>query len=244
MRDDSSDQLVEFRRINTAGTENLARSAAAGGVKRLVYVSSIGVNGLFTNGDARFSELDVPAPHNPYAVSKWEAEQALNTVQQQTGLEVVVVRPPLVYGARAPGNFAQMLKAVAFGVPLPLGSVRNKRDLIYVGNLADALIACATHPEAAGQTYLVCDGEAVSTPGLLRRLAEEMNVPSRVFPFPPALLKIAGRLTGKSAQVERLLGSLQVDSGKICRELNWMPPYTLSQGLRETVAAKYQPGSG
>ncbi|MDZ4202892.1 MAG: NAD-dependent epimerase/dehydratase family protein [Gallionella sp.] len=232
LHEDAADPLDSFRHTNVRGTERLARSAAAAGVKRLVYVSSIGVNGLATRAGARFAETDPPAPHNDYSLSKWEAEQVLAQVSTETGLQVVVVRPPLVYGEGAPGNFALMVKILRRGLPLPLASVKNQRDLIYVGNLADALISCASHPAAAGQTYLVCDGEPVSTPELLRQLAGAMGVPSRVFPFPPALLKLAGTLTGQSAPVERLLGSLQIDSGKIRRELGWHPPYTLQQGLR------------
>lgn len=235
MRDDSSDPLAEFRRVNTAGTEHLARSAAASGVERLVYVSSIKVNGEETCDGRIYSEQDVPAPQDHYGVSKWEAELALHRVARETGLEVVIVRPPLVYGSGVKGNFAQMLRAVAHSVMLPFGLVHNQRDLVYVGNLVDALIACASHPLAAGQTYLVSDGEAVSTPELLRRLAEAMNVSSRVFPFPEAFLKLMGKLAGKSAQIERLLGSLRVDSGKIRHELNWVPPYTLHEGLEATA---------
>ncbi|HUW25572.1 MAG TPA: SDR family oxidoreductase [Gallionella sp.] len=237
MHDNTDDPLAEFRRVNTVGTECLARSAAASGVKRLVYVSSIKVNGEETPDGQSYSEQDVPAPQDPYGISKWEAEQALHRVVQETGLEVVIVRPTLVYGPGVKGNFTQMMRAVAHGIPLPFAASHNQRDLIYVGNLVDALIACATHPAAAGQTYLVSDGEFISTPDLLRCLADEMGVPSRVFPFPAALLKLAGKLTGKSAQIERLLGSLRVDSGKIRRELGWQPPYTLEQGLHATVVA-------
>lgn len=234
MREDAADPLAEFRRVNVAGTENLARQAAVAGVKRLVYVSSIGVNGLSTAVDRPFSEADVPAPHNAYALSKWETEQALYRVAQETGLEVVIVRPPLVYGLGAPGNFAQMMRVLRKGIPLPLASVRNLRSLIYIENLVDALIVCATHPAAAGQTYLVSDGEDVSTPDLMRQLGAAMGHPARLFPCPPALLKLAGRLIGKADQVGRLSGSLQVDSGKIRRELNWLPPYTSQEGLRKT----------
>lgn len=234
MRETAGDPLAEFLEVNLHGTENLARQAARARVKRLIYVSSIKVNGESTEGPP-FSESDNPDPQGPYAVSKWRAEQALHRVAKETGLEVVIVRPPLVYGAGGKGNFTQMLKVLAKGIPLPLASVRNLRSLIYVENLVDVLIACAIHPAAAGQTYLVSDGESVSTPELLHRLAESMGVPSRALPFPPALLKFAGKLTGKSAQVERLLGSLQVDSGKIRRELDWTPSYTLQQGLQATA---------
>ena len=235
MHDNSDDPLAEFRRTNTAGTEHLARSAAANGVRRLVYVSSIKVNGEETSDGRIYSEKDIPAPQDPYGISKWEAEQVLQRVAQETGLEIVIVRPPLVYGAGVKGNFAQMMRVVARGLPLPLASVRNKRDLVYVGNLVDALVVCATHPTAAGSTYLISDGEPVSTPELLGHLAQALGVTAHTFHFPPALLKLAGRLVGRSAQLERLLGSLQVDSGKIRRELNWTPPYTLQQGLQATA---------
>ena len=235
MKDAADDPLAEFRLVNTAGTEHLARCAAASGVKRLVYVSSIGINGLFTNGDTKFCEQDNANQHNAYALSKWEAEQALHRVAAETGLEVVIVRPPLVYGAGAPSNFAQMLRVVALGFPLPFAGVKNKRDLVYVGNLVDALITCATHPAAAGNTYLVSDGEAVSTPDLLRGLAKALGVSSRVFACHIGLLKLAGALFGKASQVERLVGSLQVDSSKIRRELGWVSPYSLQQGLGRAV---------
>ena len=240
MVDRVADPLVEFNRINVQGSLNLAQQAAAAGVKRLVYVSSIKVNGEETVNNHPYSELDIPAPQDPYGVSKWEAEQTLWRVAQETGLEVVIVRPPLVYGAGVKGNFAQMMRVVARGIPLPLGSVHNQRNLIYVGNLVDALITCATHPAATGQTYLVSDGEEVSTPDLLGRLANAMGVSSRVFPFPLNFLKLAGKITGKSRQVERLLGSLQVDNGKIRRELSWIPPYTLQEGLEKTAAPALQ----
>lgn len=236
MREEAMDPLAEFRRVNTAGTVHLARTAVAAGVKRLVYVSTIKVNGEETPPGRRYSELDSPAPQDPYGVSKWEAEQALRSLALESGLQVAIVRPPLVYGAGVKGNFAQMLQAVARGIPLPFAAVNNRRDLLYVGNLVEALLVCASHPAAAGQTFLLSDGEPVSTPELLRRLAQALGVADRVFPFPPVLLKLAGKLAGRTAQIERLLGSLQIDSGKIRRELDWQPPYSLEQGLRDTVA--------
>ncbi|CAG1003458.1 partial UDP-glucose 4-epimerase, partial [Methylophilaceae bacterium] len=232
MRDDSVDPLSEFRRINTAGTEHLARCAAAARVKRLVYVSSIKVNGEETIGGHSYTELDGATPQDPYGISKWEAEQALHSVTQETGLEVVILRPPLIYGPGVKGNFAQMLNIVSRGIPLPFASLHNQRSLIYLGNLVDALITCAIHPAAPGKTFLVCDGEDVSTPDLLRRLAAAMGVPSRLLPCPAALLRFAGSMVGKSQQMERLLGSLQVDGDKIRRDLNWVPPYSLQQGLQ------------
>lgn len=235
MRDDQDDPLSEFRRINTAGTEHLARCAAASGVRRLVYVSSIKVNGEATLGGDKFTEVDAPGPQDPYGISKCEAEQALHRVAAETGLEVVIVRPPLVYGPHVKGNFAQMLRVLAKGIPLPLSLARNQRSLVYVANLADALVTCANHPAATGQTYLVSDGEDISTPDLLRRLGAALGRPPRLFPCPLFLLKLAGALTGKAGQIERLLGSLQIDSGKIRRELNWTPPIGLQQGLQETA---------
>ena len=234
----------EFFRVNTEGTEHLARSAAASGAKRLVYVSSIKVNGKATHGDKKFTAADTPAPQDPYAVSKWKAEQALHRVARETGLEVVIVRPPLVYGPGVRGNFAQMLDIVAQRIPLPFASVHNLRDLVYVENLVDALVTCAAHPAAAGQTYLVCDGESVSTPDLLRRLAAEMQIRSSLFLFPPALLRLVAKVGGKSQQMERLLGSLQVDGDKMRTDLNWVPPYSLRQGLHATAKWHQTNGHG
>ena len=244
MHETANDPLAEFRRVNTAGTEHLARCAAASGVKRLVYVSSIKVNGEATHEGQKFFATDIPCPQDPYGVSKWEAEQALHRVADETGLEVVIVRPPLVYGSGVKGNFAQMMEVLARRIPLPFASVHNRRSLIYVENLVDALITCATHPAASGQTYLICDGEDVSTPDLLRQLAAAMGLSHRLFPCPPALLQLAGKLAGKSQQLERLLGSLQVDGDKIRRDLNWAPPYSLKQGLQATAEGRRNYGLG
>lgn len=235
MKDRSRNPLQEFRKVNVEGTEKLARSAAAAGVKRLVYVSSIKVNGEETAGETKYSEADKPSPLDPYGISKCEAEQVLHQISVETGLQIVIVRPPLVYGAGVKGNFAQMLKILSKGIPLPLASVNNQRSLVYVGNLVDALITCATHPDASGQTYLVSDGEDISTPELLRRLGILMHCRARLLSFPQSVLKFAGVLIGKSGQIGRLLGSLRVDSSKIRRELGWVPPYTLQQGLQETA---------
>lgn len=235
MHESAVDPLAEFRKVNVEGPERLARSAAAAGVKRLVYVSSIKVNGEETIGGQRYSETSAPSPKDPYGVSKWEAEQALQRVAAETGLEVVIIRPPLVYGIGVKGNFAQMLSAVSRRIPLPFAAVRNQRSLIYVGNLVDALISCAIHPAAAGKTYLVCDGEDISTPELLNSLGDEMGRPARLFQFPMWLLSMMGKIAGRSDQLLRLTGSLQIDSHKICSELNWKPPYSLQQGLQKTA---------
>lgn len=235
MNENSDDPISEYRKVNLHGTVNLAEQAVLAGVKRLVYASSIKVNGESTPLDNKFTETDPINPQDPYGISKSEAELALHQIASRSNLEVVIVRPSLIYGAGVKGNFMQMLKVLAKKIPLPLASVHNRRSLVYVENLVDALITCATHPAAAGETYLVSDGEDISTPDLLQRLGGAMGRPARLFPCPLLLLKLAGRLTGKSNQIERLLGSLQVDSGKIRRELNWIPPYSLQQGLQATA---------
>ena len=245
MREAAADPLAAFRSVNVQGTENLARQAARAGVKRLVYVSSIKVNGEGCphplplshgeRGERVYRESDAPNPQGPYAVSKWQAEQALQRIARETGLEVVIIRPPLIYGPGVKGNFISLLAAIERGIPLPVASVHNKRSLIYLGNLVDALILCAVHPAAAGKTYLVSDGEDIPTPELIRRLGRAMGHPAGLFPLPPGLLKLGGRLLGKAGQVERLLGSLRVDSEKIRRELDWRPPYSMQQGLQATA---------
>ncbi len=234
MRENAADPLAAFREVNVAGTERLARAAAQRGVRRLVYVSSIKVNGEQTNVTP-FSEMDEPFLQDPYGISKHEAEQVLHRVATETGLEVVIVRPPLVYGPGVGGNFLRLLKLVSRGVPLPLASVHNQRSMIYLGNFVDALIACSSHPLAAGKTYLVSDGEDISTPLLMQKMAYLMGKHSWLWPLPPFMLKLVGGIAGKSSEVDRLIGSLQVNSAKIRSELEWVPPYSMLQGLTETV---------
>lgn len=233
MDDAATDPLTEFRKVNVEGTAHLAREAAKAGIKRLVFVSSIKVNG--EENVTSYTQNSLPNPSDPYGISKWEAEQALRCIEAETGLEVVVIRPTLVYGPGVKANFLNMLKIISRGIPLALASISNKRSLIYVGNLVDALSICATHPSAAGKTYLVNDGEDVSTPELIRRTAKALGVPARLFPFPLQIMLFAGKLTGKSAVVNRLTGSLTVDSSKIRRELGWVPPFTMDEGLRITA---------
>ena len=235
MDDAASDPLAEFRRVNTTGTEHLARAAAASGVKRLVYVSSTKVNGEETHDGKNFSEADMAAPQDAYAISKRDAELALHRIARETGLEVVIVRPPLVYGPGVKGNFAQMLAVVAKGIPLPFAAVENRRSLVYVENLADALISCATHPAAVGQTYLVCDGQDVSTAMLVEKIARALGRKSRTFYFPPGLLRAVAAVLGRAEQIDRLFGSVRVSDEKIRSDLGWVPPYTLEQGLRATA---------
>ncbi|OGT95934.1 MAG: NAD-dependent dehydratase [Geobacteraceae bacterium GWB2_52_12] len=234
MQETATDPLQEFRKVNLYGTERLARQAAKAGVKRFVFMSTIGVNGD-NSGDKPYIEGDVVHPHNHYSVSKYEAEVALRQISIETGMEVVIIRAPLVYGPGNPGNFLSLLRIVSKSFPLPLASISNKRSLIYIGNLVDALATCATHPAAAGQTFLVSDGEDVSTPELIRRTASALGVPVRLFPVPSSIIHLAGKLIGKSPAVNRLTGSLMVDSTKIRRELGWKPPFTMEEGLRETA---------
>jgi nucleoside-diphosphate-sugar epimerase len=275
--ENAADPLAASRLVNVAGTERLARQAAEAEVKRLVYISSVKVNGERTGGSGNrpgvrsqektdrgrpseiekkkafhgvkksegrgregelkkfFSEEDVPEPRDPYAVSKWEAEKVLHEIVDMTGLEVVVLRPPLVYGLGVKANFLRLLDIVGRGIPFPLASVKNRRSLIYLGNLVDAIVTCISHPIAAGNTYLVSDGEDVSTPELIRRMGYALGRPVRLFPFPPFMLKMTGIVTGKSIAIDKLLRSLMVDSSKILRDLDWKAPFSMEQGLRETA---------
>lgn len=234
MREYAKEPLAEFRKVNTEGTVNLARQAAAAGAKRLVFMSTIGVNGN-DSGTGFYNESDVPHPHNDYSVSKYEAEVALKKISAEAGVEVVILRAPLVYGPGNPGNFLSLLRIIGKGIPLPLASVRNVKSFLYVGNLTDAIRVCLAHPVAAGNTYLVSDTEYVSTPELLRKLAKALGGSARLFPFPPATLKALAGMAGKSAAAERLIASLAVDSSKIRKELAWSPPFTMDAGLQATA---------
>lgn len=234
MHDKAEDPLEAFLAVNLHGTLNLANAAAKAGVKRFVYVSSIKVNGEYTEGQP-FTAQDAPNPQDPYAVSKWRAEQALLKLSEETGMEVVIVRPPLVYGPGVKANFASLLNFVNKRLPLPLSCISNTRSMIYVGNLADALITCATHANAAGQTYLVCDNENVSTPQLIKKLAFVLKRPYLVFPFPLSIIRLLARLVAKSSAVDRLTQSLVIDCSTLCSELDWEPPFTMQEGLLETA---------
>jgi nucleoside-diphosphate-sugar epimerase len=234
MTDDASDPLREFRQVNCVWTERLARAAASQGVHRFVYVSSIKVNGEQTV--IPFTERDTPKPQDPYGVSKWEAEQALARVSTQTGMETVVVRSPLVYGPGVRGNFLQLLNVLHRGIPLPLASIRNQRSLVYLGNLVDALARCIQDPRAADRTYFVSDGEDLSTLELVRRLGAAMGRKVCLWPCPTSLLYWMGRVSGKGGMIDRLVGSLQINSSTIQTELAWHPPFTVDAGLSETAA--------
>jgi nucleoside-diphosphate-sugar epimerase len=235
MRDEALDPLTDYRRVNVQDTLKLASQAAAVGVRRFVFISSIGVNGMFTYELRRFARDDVPAPTEDYAISKWEAEQGLWEIASQTGMEVVVVRPPLVYGPGVKGNFARLLELVRSGVPLPLAAVNNRRSFIGLDNLVDLLIRCVDHPKAAGQTLLVSDGQDLSTPELLRMIAKAMGRPGRLFPVPVPVLRLAGRALGRLNEVDRLVGSLQVDSSATRKLLGWTPPVSVEEGIKRMV---------
>jgi nucleoside-diphosphate-sugar epimerase len=230
MKDEVADPLSEYRRVNVDGTLNLARQAAAAGVKRFIFISSIGVNG---NSNIRpFTENDTPNPAECYARSKWEAEQGLWEIHRDSGMEVVIIRPPLVYGRGAPGNFGSLIRWVEKGVPLPLGAVKNQRSLVSLDNLVDLIIACLDHPAAANEVFLAGDGEDLSTTELLRGVGKAMGKPARLIPVPESMLMAGATLLGKKAIAQRLLGSLQVDISKARELLGWEPPISVEEGLR------------
>ena len=234
--DTCADPLAEFRRINVQGTLNLALQAAAAGVRRFVFVSSIKVNGEATQPGQPFKADDVPAPLDAYGVSKMQAEQGLRGIAQETGMEVVIIRPPLVYGPGVKANFAAMMRWLRRGVPLPLGAIHNQRSLVALVNLVDLIVTCITHPAAANQTFLVSDGEDVSTTELLCRMGLALGCPARLIPVPVSWLKLATTLVGKQDVAQRLYGSLQVDISKTRQLLGWCPPLTLEQGLYKAAA--------
>ena len=230
MAESAADPLAAYRALNVAVTARLAEAAAQAGVRRFVFMSSIKVNGEATHGRA-FTPDDVPRPEDAYGISKHEAEEALHAIAQRTGLEVVVLRPPLVYGPGVKGNLLALTRAVDRGVPLPLASIDNRRSLVGLDNLVSAIALAATHPAAAGRTFLVNDGEDLSTPQLVRAIAAGLGRPARLLPCPVALLRLAGRLTGKSAAVDRLTGSLEVDASVLTQALGWRPATPPALGL-------------
>jgi nucleoside-diphosphate-sugar epimerase len=234
MRRQASDAAGDFHRVNVEGTDNLARQAARAGVRRFVFLSSAKVNGE-DSAQRAFVESDPVMPMDAYGASKAEAEKRLRIISTETGMEVVVVRPPLVYGPGVKANFLSLLRAVDAGVPLPLSSISNLRSLVYVGNLVHALGACLVHPAAANRTFFVSDDHDVSTPQLIREIAAALGKKPLLFPFPPALLRGVGLLTGRAEQIARLTGSLQVDVTSIKAALAWQPPFSLQQGLAQTV---------
>ena len=235
MDDTAADPLAEFRRINVQGTLNLARQAAAKGVQRFIFISSIKVNGEATQSGAPFFADGISAPLDPYGVSKMEAEQGLREISAQTGMQVVIIRPPLVYGPGVKANFAAMMRWLKRGIPLPLGAIHNQRSLVALDNLVDLIVTCLPHPAAANQTFLVSDGEDLSTTELLRRMGAALGKPARLIPVPASVLKLGAALVGKSELAQRLCGSLQVDISKTRELLGWGPPVSVDEGLRRAA---------
>lgn len=234
MDESAADPLAEFRRVNVEGTRALARQAAAAGVRRFIFLSSIKVNGEVTQGRP-FTPLDQPAPDDPYGVSKLEAEEALRQISAETGMEIVIIRPVLVYGPGVKGNFRSMLSWLAKGMPLPLGAIHNQRSLVSLDNLVSLIVTCLEHPAAANQVFLASDGEDLSTTELLRRLARAIGRPARLLPVPPWALELAAAAVGKRDVARRLCGSLQVDITHTCETLGWRPIQTVDEALRKTV---------
>lgn len=242
IKDEAPDPLAEYRRTNVDGTLNLARRAATTGVKRFIFISSIGVNGDINTKPT--SEDDTPKPAEPYAQSKWEAEQGLWEIQRETNVELVIIRPPLVYGPNAPGNFGSLIRWIEKGVPLPFGAIHNQRSLVAVDNLVDLITTCMDHPAAANQVFLAGDGQDVSTTELLRGVARAMGKPSRLFPVPASAIMFLASILRKKSVAQRLLGSLQVDISKARELLGWTPPISVEEGLRrcfESSAEKDSP---
>lgn len=233
MQDTAADPLRAFRLVNVQGTLNLARQAAEAGVQRFVYLSSVKVNGESTQMGHPFRENDTPAPQDPYALSKHEAEEGLHRLAEETGLEVVIIRPPLVYGPGVKANFESMIRWVHRGIPLPFAAVSNKRSFVALDNLVDFIATCIDHPKAANQTFLVSDGEDLSTAELLQRVGLALGKPMRLFPVPANMLLTAAGLIGKKAMAQRLCGSLQVDISKAQEFLDWTPLLSVDEGLRQ-----------
>lgn len=235
MEDEADDPLAEYRKVNVQGTLNLARQAVEAGVKRFVFVSSIKVNGEATELNRPYTPEQQPAPEDAYGVSKLEAEQALTELCKESGMELVIVRPVLVYGPGVKANFLSMMSWVNRGIPLPLGAVNNKRSIVALDNLVDLLIVCATHPNAAGEVFFASDGNDLSTTEMLQEIGKGLGKPARLLPIPPALLDAGFSMIGKKDMIRRVLNSLQVDSEKNYRLLNWRPPVSTAEAMKKTA---------
>lgn len=235
VRERHPDPLAEYRHVNVDGTLRLARQAVASGVRRFVFISSIKVNGESTLLGKPFLAGDVPAPEDPYGVSKLEAEQGLMRLADEAGMELVIIRPPLVYGPGVKANFLSMMRWLHKGVPLPFGAIHNRRSLVALDNLVDLIVTCIEHHAAANQAFLVSDGEDLSTSELLRRMGAVLGRPARLLPVPSWLLQAGAAALGKQALSQRLCGSLQVDIGKTRELLGWTPPLSLDEALRKTA---------
>jgi nucleoside-diphosphate-sugar epimerase len=238
LHDHSAEPLAEFRQVNVQGTLELARQAASAGVRRFVFISSVKVNGESTCPGQAFLESDPPNPQDAYGISKHEAEQGLRQLALETDLDVVIIRPPLVYGPGVKANFAALMQAVQNGWPLPLGAVNNRRSLVALDNLTDFIMTVITHPAAANQTFLISDGQDLSTAELIRAIADAVHTRAHLISVPLWLLEWVGRLTGKTHAVGRLCGNLQVDSSKARNLLGWVPVVSVQEGLRRVIMGK------
>ena len=234
VRPKSSLDVEVFHEVNVLGTRHLAESAAKAGVRRFIFLSTVKVHGE-NSGPQPFKESDPLNPQDPYAESKARAEVELRRIGRDSGMEIVILRPPLVYGPGVKANFLSLLNVVSKQLPLPLGGITNKRSMIYIGNLVDAIVSCIEHPAAAGETFLVSDGADISTPDLCRSIAAEMGYNARLPALPVQLLTFAGKLLAKSDIVDRLASSLLIDSSHIRQKLAWAPPFTFQEGLHQTV---------
>ena len=241
LNDDKAKSAIEFDRVNVTATLELAHQAVAAGVRRFVFLSSIGVNGVQTDIGKPFTEADPPNPHNPYADSKLKAEQGLLLLSEQSGLELVIIRPPLVYGPGVRANFAALMRAVQRGWPLPLACVHNLRSMVAMDNLVSFIATCVDHPRAANTTFLVSDGQDISSPNLVRGLAQALGVAARLVPVPVSALQFVGRAFGRGDVIQRVCGNLRVDISKARRVLAWQPPVSMEEGLRRTVAGMHRP---
>ncbi len=235
MREVIADPLAEFRRVNVDGTLNLARQAADAGVRRFVFLSSVKVNGEQTWPGAPYHADDVPAPIDPYGISKHEGELGLRGLAQESGMDVVIIRPVLAYGPGVKGNYLSLMRWLYKGLPLPLGAIHNQRSLVALDNLVDLIVTCLHHPSARNETFLVSDGEDLSTTGLLRRTAAALGRPARLISVPTSVLRAAARVLGKADLAKRLCGSLQVDISKTRERLGWTPPVTIDDALKQTA---------
>ena len=238
MQDHSADPLAAFRYTNVQATLKLARQAAAAGVKRFIFISSVKVIGEKSLPGQPLTADDTPAPCDPYGVSKMEAEQALRDIASKTGMALVIIRPPLVYGPGVKANFASMMRWLSRGIPLPLGAIDNQRSLVALDNLVDLIMLCCHHPAAANQLFMVSDGEDLSTTGLLQRMGRALGHPARLIAVPPRWLLAGAALVGKAGAISRLCGSLQVDITKTRQLLGWQPPLTVDEGLQRAAQGR------
>lgn len=233
LKETVADPMAAFNQVNVEGTRQLVQQSIEAGVKHFIFISSVGA--MTTLSDDCLTEESACVPDSPYGRSKWQAEQDLMALAQTTAMKWTILRPTLVYGPHNPGNMERLIKLVDRGLPLPFGLIKNRRSLVYVGNLVDAILTILENPKAFNQTFLISDGITLSTAELIRAIANALHGPARLLPIPPLLLKVLGQVTGKSDSVDRLLGSLAVDSAKICQTLDWTPPYSMQQGLEKTA---------